>query len=104
MAHATPVASDIADLKWGDCKGRSVTLRHTTPKDYPGALRTGGFTRSAGRPQEGRAQGASGAIFGQTQGEERYRNSVRTGVLQAPRVRDARNRSCRNQLSTLKSW
>jgi len=104
MAHATPVVSYIADLKRGECKGRSVTASSHNPKDYPGALRTSGFSRSAASPQEGRADGSSGAIFGETEGEERYRNFVRTRVLQALGVRGARNLPCRNQLSALKSW
>jgi hypothetical protein len=63
MAYATPVASDIADLKRGECQSRTVTASAHNPKDYAGTLRTSGFSRSAGSPQEGRANGASGEVF-----------------------------------------
>jgi hypothetical protein len=59
------VASDIADPKWGECEGGTVTASSHNPKDYPGVLRTRGFSRSAGSPQEGRADGASIGIPGE---------------------------------------
>ena len=65
MAHATPVASDVADFKRGECEGRTVSASSHNPKDYAGALRTGGFSRSAGSPREGRADGASIGIPGE---------------------------------------
>ena len=68
MAQATPVASDIADLKRGECESRAVTASSHNPKDYTGALRTGGFSRSAGSTQEGRADGASIGIPGEIEG------------------------------------
>jgi hypothetical protein len=71
MAHATPVASDIVDLERGECEGRTVTASAHNPEDYAGALRTSGFSRSAGSPQEGRANGASGGILRETEGAER---------------------------------
>jgi len=77
MAHATPVASDIADLKRGECESHTITASSHNPKDYPGALRTSGFSRSARGPQKGRADGASGTIFGETEGEERLRQRPR---------------------------
>ena len=87
MAHATPVASDIADLKRGECEGRPVTASPHNPKDYPRALRTGGFSRSAGSPQEGRADGASMGIPGEIEGAGRYRNGIETRVSLALGVR-----------------
>ena len=87
MAHATPVASDIVDLERGECEGRTIAASSHNPKDYAGALRTGGFSRSAGSPQEGRANGASGGILRETEGAERYRNSVETRVSLALGVR-----------------
>jgi hypothetical protein len=80
MAHAAPVASDTADLKRGECEGRAVTASSHNPKDYLGALRTGGFSRSAGSAQEGRADGASIGIPGEIEDTGRYRNGVETGV------------------------
>src|SRR5271165_718095 len=76
MAHATPGASDIADLKRGECESRTVTASSHNPKDYPGALRPSGFSRSAGMAQEGRADGASIGIPGEIEG---------SGVLPQPR-------------------
>ena len=96
--------SDIADLKRGECEGRTVTASSHNPKDYAGALRTGGFSRSAGSPQEGRADGASIGIPGEIEGAGRYRNGVETTVSLALGIRGARNQPCRNQLSTLNSW
>ena len=32
MAHATPVASDIGDLKRGECEGRTITASSHNPK------------------------------------------------------------------------
>ena len=87
MAHATPVASDIADLKRGECESRTITASSPNPKDYPGALRTGGFRRSAGSPQEGRANGSSGGILREAESAERYRNGVETRVSLALGVR-----------------
>ena len=87
MAHATPITSDIADLERGECEGRTVTASSHNPKDYPGALRTSGFSRSAGSPQEGRPDGASGGIPREIEGAERYRNSVETRVSLALGVR-----------------
>src|SRR5579872_993862 len=83
MAHATPVASDSADLKRGECESHTITASSHNPKDYPGALRPSGFSRSARGPQESRADGASGTIFGETEGEKRYRNGVEIRVFQA---------------------
>jgi hypothetical protein len=87
MAHAAPVASDIVDLERGECEGRTVTTSSHNPKDYAGALRTGGFSRSAGSPQEGRADGASIGIPAEVEGAERYRNGVETGLRLALGVR-----------------
>ena len=87
MAHASPVASDIADLKRGECESRTITASSPNPKDYPGALRTGGFRRSAGSPQEGRANGSSGGILREAESAERYRNGVETRVSLALGVR-----------------
>ena len=87
MAHATPVASDIADLKRGECESHTITASSHNPKDYPGALRTSGFSRSAGSPQEGRADGASGGILREAESAKCYGNSVETRVFQALGVR-----------------
>jgi hypothetical protein len=87
MAHAASVASDIADLKRGECEGRTVTASSHNPKDYAGALRAGGFSRSAGSSQEGRADGASIGIPGEIEGAGRYRNGVKTRVSLALGVR-----------------
>ena len=87
MAHATPVVSYIADLKRGECKGRSVTASSHNPKDYPGALRTSGLRRSAGSPQEGCANGSSCGILREAESAERYRNGVETRVSLALGVR-----------------
>jgi len=61
MAYATPLTSDIADLKWGECEGRAVAASSHNPKDHPGPLRPSGFIR-ARSAQEGRADGASSGI------------------------------------------
>jgi hypothetical protein len=87
VAHVTSVAGDIADLKRGECEGRTVTASSYDPKDYAGALRTGGFSRSAGSPQEGRADGASIRIPREIEGAGSYRNGVETGVSLALGVR-----------------
>jgi hypothetical protein len=87
MAHATPVASDIADLKRGECEGRTVTASSHNPKDYAGALRTSSFSRSARSPQEGRADGDSSGIPGEIEGSGRYRNGVKSSVSLALGVR-----------------
>ena len=68
------------DLERGECEGRTVTTSSHNPKDYAGALRTGGFSRSAGSTQEGCADGASIGIPGEVEGAERYRNGVETGL------------------------
>ena len=80
MAHPAPFASDIADLKRGECEGCAIATSSHNPKDHPGPLRTSGFSRSAGSPQEGRTNGASGAISGALAGEKRYRNCVENGT------------------------
>jgi hypothetical protein len=87
MAHATPLASDIADLKRGEREGRTVTASSHKPKDYAGALRTGDFIRSAGSPQEGRADGASSGMPGEIEGAGRYRNVAESRVSLALGVR-----------------
>ena len=87
MAHATPVTSDIADLKRGECEGRTIAASSHNPKDHAGALRTGGFSRSAGSPQESRPDDASDEISGATEGEKRRCNCVRTGPSLALGVR-----------------
>ena len=87
MAHATPVASDIVDLERGECEGRTVITSSHNTEDYAGALRTSGFSRSAGSSQEGRADGSSGGILREAEGAERYRNSVETRVSPALGVR-----------------
>jgi len=65
LHHVTPVASDIADPKRGECESRAVTASSHNPKDHSGALRTGGLSRSAGSPHEDRTDGASIGISGQ---------------------------------------
>jgi hypothetical protein len=74
----------------------NVVASAHNPEDYAGALRTSGFSRSAGSPQEGRANGASGGILRETEGAERYHNSVEARVSLALGVRGARNQACRN--------
>src|SRR5215475_12366161 len=52
MAHAAPVPSDSAALKRGECESATITATSHHTEDYPGALRTSGFIRPAGSPQE----------------------------------------------------
>src|SRR6201993_1906141 len=87
MAHATPVASDLADLQRGECESRTITASSHNPKDHPGALRTSGFRRSARSPQEGRANGSSGGLLREAESTERYRNRVESRVSRALGVR-----------------
>ena len=87
MAHATPVTSDIANLKRGECESCTITASSHNPKDYPGALRTSSFSRSARSTQQGRADGASIGIPGEIEGAGRYRNGVETIVSLALGVR-----------------
>jgi hypothetical protein len=80
MAHATPFACDIVDLERGEREGCAVTASSHDPKDYPGVLRTNGFIRSTGSPQEGRQNGSPIGIHGEIEGEGRYRNRVEIRV------------------------
>ena len=80
MAHATPLACDITDLERGECEGRAITTPSHNTKDYPGSLRTSGFSGSARSSREGRPDGASGAFSEAIEGEKRYRNCVETGM------------------------
>jgi len=81
MAYATPLASDIADLKRREFEGRAVATSPHNPKDHPGPLRTSGFIRSARSAPEGRAEGASSGIPREIEGAGRYRDGVETRVL-----------------------
>lgn len=87
MAHATPLASDIADLKRRECKGRAVAASSHNPEDHPGSLRTSGFLRSARSAQEDRADGASRGVPRAIEGAERYLHGVGTRVWLALGVR-----------------
>jgi hypothetical protein len=87
MAHATPVTSDIAHLKRGECEGRTIAASSHNSKDRAGPLRTGGLSRSAGSSQEGRPEDGSDEISGATEGETRHCNGVRTGLSLALGVR-----------------
>ena len=60
-------------------------------KDYIGTLCTGGFSRSAGRAQQGSSDGASCRIPGEIEGADRYRNGVETRVPLALGVRGCPN-------------
>jgi hypothetical protein len=91
MAHTTPITSDVADLKRGKCEGRAVTASPYNPKDYPGALRTSRFSRSAGRTQQSRSDGASCGIPGELEGANGYRNGVETRAPLALGVRGRPN-------------
>ena len=91
MAHTTPIASDVADLKRGKCEGRAVTASSYNPKDYPGALRTSRFSRSAGRTQQSRSDGASCRIPGEIEGADGYSNGVATRAPLALGVRGCPN-------------
>src|ERR1700756_1272110 len=91
MAHATPLASDIADLKRRECEGRAVAASSHNPKDHPGSLRASGFIRSTGSAQEGRADGASSGIPREIEGAGSYRDGVETRVLVALGVRGCLN-------------
>ena len=91
MAHTTPITSDLADLNRGKCEGRAVTASSYNPKDYLGTLRTSRFSRSAERTQQGRSDGASGRIPGETEGADGYRNGVETRAPLALGVRGCPN-------------
>jgi len=60
----------------GECEGRTVAASAYNPKNYAGTLRTSGFSRSAGSPQEGRPDDASDEISGATEGENRRCNAA----------------------------
>ena len=87
MAHATPLARDIADLKRRECEGRAVAASSHHPKDHAGSLRTSGLIRSARSAQKGRADAASSGIPREIEGAGRYRHGVETSVLPALGVR-----------------
>jgi hypothetical protein len=70
----TPVTRDIADLKRGECEGGKIAASSHNPKDHAGPLRTGGLSRPAGSPQEGRPDDASDEISRETEGENRRCN------------------------------
>ena len=69
-------------------------LRHTNPKIT--LVRTGRFSRSAGRAQEGCSDGASCSIPGEIEGADGYRNSVETRAGLALGVLSVCRRVCRN--------
>ncbi len=80
MAHSTPVASDVADIKRGECEGCTITASSHNPKDNVGALRKSGFSRSA-RSHKKVVQMVLPAGFSEKrESAERYRNGVETGV------------------------
>jgi hypothetical protein len=62
VAHAAPIASNIADLERRECEGRTIATSSHHPQDNPVTLRTSGFCRPAESTQEGRPDGASGKI------------------------------------------
>ena len=78
MAHTTPLACDIASLKRGECESRAIAASSHNPKDYPGALRASGFSRSTGSSQEGRTDGPSREIPGEVEGEKCHCDGVRS--------------------------
>ena len=82
--HGNPSLERVCRLTAIQEQVVSLTLHK---KDYPGALRTGGFCRSAGIPHKGCADGASIGLPAEIEGAGRYGNGVETRVSIALGVR-----------------
>jgi hypothetical protein len=96
--------SDIADLQRGECEGHTIAAPPHNSKNHLGTLRSSRFDRPAASSQEGRTDGVSTRISGETASKKHYRNRVRTVHSLVLVSGGARNRPCRNQLTALQSW